>query len=69
MKITGCNYEITFDKTKPTIPTKLGLNCNKAYEALQWEPKVSLTKGLEHTLEWYREYGDDSATELVNPLP
>jgi GDP-L-fucose synthase len=68
MHLAGRNYQIVFDKTKPTIPTKIGLNCDKAYKALKWEPKVSLRQGLKHTLEWYRENGDDSNDRINQTL-
>ena len=43
------------DLSKPTIPTSLFLNCNKAKKLLGWEAKVDLDEGIKKTLKWYKE--------------
>ena len=52
---SGKNIEMIHDLSKPTIPTSLFLNCNKAKELLGWEAKVDLDKGIKKTLKWYKE--------------
>lgn len=53
--ISGRKLKIEFDRTKPTIPTSICLNCDYAAETFGWEPKVSLTEGIAMTLQWYRD--------------
>lgn len=53
--ISGKNIEIEYDPAKPTIKTKLALDCAKAKEIFGWEPKVSLDDGIKKTLDWYKE--------------
>jgi len=52
---SGKNIEMVHDLSKPTIPTSLFLNCNKAKELLGWEVKVDLDEGIKKTLKWYKE--------------
>lgn len=52
--ISGKNLGIEYDSSKPTIKTKLTLDCTKAKEVFGWEPKVSLDEGIEKTIKWYR---------------
>ena len=47
--------EIIFDISKPTIKTKLFLDCTKAKHELGWFPKISLDEGIKCTLAWYRK--------------
>ena len=54
VKHSGRNLEILHDLTKPTIPTSLFLDCNKAKEILGWEPKTNLEDGIIKTLNWYK---------------
>lgn len=54
VKHSGRNLEIVHDLTKPTIPTSLFLDCNKAKEMLGWEPKTNLEDGIIKTLNWYK---------------
>lgn len=49
------NARVTFDPSKPsTIPVRLMSNA-KAKQDLGFEARTSLTKGLRHTIAWYRE--------------
>jgi nucleoside-diphosphate-sugar epimerase len=48
------NREILFDSSKPTAKTGLLLDSSKLFNKTGWEPKVSLTLGLNMTIEWYR---------------
>ncbi|HIG94567.1 MAG TPA: NAD-dependent epimerase/dehydratase family protein [Nanoarchaeota archaeon] len=53
--ISGKNLGIEYDSTKPTIKTKLALDCSKAKENFGWEPQVSLEEGIQKTIYWYKE--------------
>ena len=44
---------ITFDRSKPSIPISLCLDCTKVMESLGWVPEVSLRDGIKMTAEWY----------------
>ena len=48
------NLRVVFDTTKPTLPVNLALNISKAKNRLGWEPRVSLTEGIEKTLAWFK---------------
>ena len=52
---SGKKLKITYDTTKPTMPTSLWLNCSKAREEIGWTPKTSLEEGIIKTLDWYSE--------------
>lgn len=52
---SGKKINIEHDLQKPTIKTDVFLNCKKASEQLGWAPKISLDKGIEKTIEWYRK--------------
>lgn len=54
IKASGKDLRIEFDPTKPTIKTKLALNCAKAAELFDWRPQHSLDQGIAKTLDWYR---------------
>lgn len=51
---SGKPLTIEYDSTKPTIKTKLCLDCTKAKILLGWQPKYSLDEGIRKTFEWYR---------------
>jgi len=53
--ISGKRLFIQYEITKPSIPTKLCLNCEKAEKMLGWMPEVSLEEGIAKTMKWYRE--------------
>ena len=52
---SGKELKIEHDLSKPTIPTSLFLDCSKAKELIQWEPKISIDEGIKKTLQWYKE--------------
>lgn len=54
---SGKNLEMGFDLTKPSIPTKLSLDPQKANELFGWKPRTSLADGIKKTMEWYRKEG------------
>lgn len=51
---SGKALVIQHDLSAPSIPTSLSLNCDKARAELRWWPKVTLDRGIEMTLEWYK---------------
>ena len=55
IEASGKNLEIVYDTTKPTIKTKVALDCSKAKEIFGWEPRVSLDEGIKKTIGWYKE--------------
>ncbi len=48
------NIKIKYDKSKPTIKTKLCLNASKAKKSLGWFPTISLDEGIKKTMDWHR---------------
>ena len=52
---SGKQLTIKHDLSKPTIPTSLFLDCTKAKELLNWQPKVDIDEGIKKTLKWYKE--------------
>ncbi len=55
IKLSGKKLKIINDLSKPSIPTFLSLNCNKAKKILKWKKKVSLDKGIINTLKWRKK--------------
>jgi GDP-L-fucose synthase len=55
VKSSGKNIDIEFDTTKPTIPTKVILNIDKAHQVFNWKPQTSLDEGIKKTIGWYKE--------------
>ena len=45
---------MTYDKFKPSIKTKLALDCSKAKHLFGWQPKLSLKKGIQKTIGLYK---------------
>lgn len=54
IQLSGKNLEIEFDRTKPTLPTKLCLDFSKARQKFGWSPQVTLEEGIRKTMEWYQ---------------
>lgn len=52
---SGKQLSIIFDRSKPTIPSKLALDCSRAFRIYNWRPKVGLDDGIKKTLAWYKE--------------
>jgi len=52
---SGKDLEMVHDLSKPTIPTSLFLNCKKAKDLLDWEPRTTLDEGIKKTIKWYKE--------------
>jgi nucleoside-diphosphate-sugar epimerase len=47
------DLKIVHDLSKPTVPTSLFLNCEKAKSVFGWEPRHTLEEGIEKTIDWY----------------
>ena len=54
--VSGKKLDIEYDTSKPSIPTKVVLDCSKIKNELGWEPKVSLKEGLGKSISWYKEH-------------
>jgi len=46
---------ITFNQSKPNIPTTVILHCDKAHKELGWYPQIDLNTGLIKTIDWYQK--------------
>ena len=55
ISFSGKELKIEHDLSKPTIPTSLFLDCSKAKEKLNWEPKIEIDEGIQQTIKWYKE--------------
>jgi nucleoside-diphosphate-sugar epimerase len=55
IKASGKDLIVKSDLSKPTIKTSLFLDWKKAFTELGWFPEITLDKGIEDTIEWYRE--------------
>jgi len=52
--ISGKNIKIKYDISKPTISTRIALNCQKAKQLFGWKPKVDLENGIRKTMDWHK---------------
>ena len=55
IKISNKNLKIKYDRKKPTLKTKVSLNCNLAKKDLGWYPKIAINEGIKKTIEWYNK--------------
>ncbi len=55
IEISGKDLKIEYDTSKPTIKTRVSLDCTKAKEKFDWSPKISLDEGIKKTMDWYKE--------------
>ena len=53
IRISGKNLSVDYDPEKPTIKTKLSLDCAKARKMFDWSPRVPLEEGILRTIKWY----------------
>ena len=51
---SGRDLTIEYDRTQPSIDTRLCLDITRAREVFSWQPQVSLEEGIRKTIEWYR---------------
>ena len=55
IKISGKDIKIKFNKSKPSIPFNLYLNCSKAKKDLSWSPKTNIDDGIKSTITWWKK--------------
>lgn len=64
--LIGRDVEILFDATRIRVQNhrieRLVADITKAYNILGWQPKTSLEKGLEQTIEWFSEHSKPDQT-------
>ena len=53
--LSGKKLFVEYDRTKPSIKTKIHLDSGKAKELFGWAPKTGLDTGIKNTLNWYKE--------------
>jgi GDP-L-fucose synthase len=53
--LAGCDLQIRYDETKPTVKTSVSLDCTKARIELGWQPKIGIEEGIRRTLAWWRD--------------
>ena len=54
VEASGNKLKILHDLTKPTINTNISLSSELAKNEIGWEPKVSLSDGINKTIQWYK---------------
>lgn len=55
IEISGKTIKLEFDTSKPTIKFNLAVNTDRARRKYNWKPKISLEKGIEKTISWYKQ--------------
>lgn len=51
---SGKKLSLDFDRSKPSIDTRLCLDSTKARKIFDWVPKITLEEGIDRTLSWYK---------------
>jgi len=68
----GNKVKINFVKDRPGHDIRYALNSNKINKSLKWYPKMSFSKGIRLTLNWYFEnksyYKSLSKKDIINRL-
>ena len=54
-QVDGVRLAVDYDPAKPTIKTRIVLDCSKALLELGWRPATSLESGLARTIDWWRQ--------------
>tara|TARA_B100000287_G_scaffold182118_2_gene172229 strand:- start:3865 stop:4809 length:945 start_codon:yes stop_codon:yes gene_type:complete len=49
------DIKIRFNKSKPSIPFDMYLNCSKAKRIIGWKPKTGIDNGILKTIKWWKE--------------
>ena len=52
---SGKDLKIKYDISKPFVATKLAMKNDKAFNDIDWQPKISIDKGIKETLRWYKK--------------
>ena len=55
VSISKRDLKISYDKTKPTIKTKIAISNSLAKNVFNWEPSHSLEAGIQKTIQWYKD--------------
>ena len=58
---SGLELRIEHDHSRPSLKTRVRLDCSRAARELGWSPRVTLDEGIARTLEWYRTEGPGAA--------
>lgn len=53
--LSGRNLPVHYEVSKPTLDTDIILDTAKAKKIFGWQPEVSLDKGIQETIEWYKK--------------
>ena len=62
-ELTGFRGEIEWDTSQPDGQPRRCLDTSKAKELLGWEAQIGLREGLQRTIDWFRDHGDDANGE------
>ena len=54
VSVSGRDLKISYDKTKPTIKTKIAISNSLAKKIFNWVPTNTLEMGIQKTIEWYK---------------
>ena len=54
-ELSGKGLKLEFDRTKPSINTKVLLDISKAAALFGWRPSTTLEEGIRKTIEWYEK--------------
>lgn len=55
VKVSGRKLKIEFDRTKPSINTRIRLDISKVKAVFGWSPATGLEEGIRKTIEWYEK--------------
>ena len=55
IEISGKDISIKFNKTKPSIPFDMYLDCSKAKKELGWMPQIEIDQGIQKTISWWKK--------------
>lgn len=57
ISLSGKKLGIEYDVTKPSIPTHLSFNIERAMNLFGWKPQTSFEDGIKKTILWYQKTG------------
>ena len=55
IEISNKDIEIKFNKTKPSIPFDMYLDCTKAKKEIGWTPQIEIDQGIKKTISWWKK--------------
>lgn len=68
IELCNSNSQVVFEPAREEDPVRRKPNIDKAKRTLGWEPNVSLTDGLNRTIEWLKE-NLESTDGIPEPVP